>query len=120
MIEGQRIVERPPEQVMDRLRLAMSGANCEITNASDTSIAFRHGTYLTQSAPLLPKRGRVDVSPSQTGSRISYKIEATGFSKYWLIAVAAIFCWTIFPPILAYRTLSHHPRQLMESLLQGI
>ena len=64
MIQGQRIINRPVAEVIDRLKLAMAGGNFEIVSATGATISFRHGTYLTESAPLLPKRGTLCVEPS--------------------------------------------------------
>jgi hypothetical protein len=120
MMTGARTIDRSSSEVLDRLKLAMSAGNFEITAITDCSISFRHGTYLTQSAPLLPKRGTIRIASRDHATDVSYEIEPTGFPKYWLIFVAIVFCWVIFPPILVYRALVHHPRQLMENLLQGI
>lgn len=98
----------------------MSGGNFQITNATDSSISFKHGTYLTQSAPLFPKRGTINLADRDGKTEITYTVEPVGFPKYWLILIGILFCWLIFPPILAYRALRHHPQQLMENLLQGL
>ena len=120
MIQGNRIINRPAAEVMDRLKLAMAGGNFEVQSVTGTAITFRHGTYLTESAPLLPKRGTIRVEPSGQTAAVSYEIEASGFAKYWMILIAVLLCWAIFPPVLVYRALIHHPRRLMENLLQGI
>ena len=120
MITGSKIVAKRPEEALDRLKLAMSGGNFEITTATESSICFRHGTYLTQSAPLFPTKGTIRLVRRQDGTEISYEIEPTGFPKYWLTFFGILFCWAIFPPIVAYRTLVYHPKRLMENLLQGI
>lgn len=120
MITGSKLVAKNLEAAMDRLRLAMSGGNFEITAVTDSSISFNHGTYLTESAPLFRKKGIIRLASRGDGTEISYEIEATGFPKYWLMLVGILFCWAIFPPLFAYRALVHHPRQLMENLLQGI
>jgi len=39
----------------------MAGGNFDITRITGSTIHFKHGTYLTQSAPLLPKKGMVSV-----------------------------------------------------------
>jgi hypothetical protein len=46
-------------------------------------------------------------------------VAVTGFASVWLALVAVVFFWAIFPPILAWRALVHHPRRLMENLLAG-
>ena len=120
MITGSKMVAKSLGETLDRLRLAMSGGNFQITGTTDSSISFKHGTYLTQSAPLFPTRGMIRLLGGGDGTEISYEIESAGFPKYWLMLISILFCWAIFPPILAYRTLMHHPRQLMENLLQGI
>ena len=120
MIKGQRIINRPVAEVIDRVKLAMAGGNFEIVSATDTTITFRHGTYLTESAPSLPKRGTIRVESSGKNATTAYEIEAVGFAKYWLMLIAVLFCWAIFPPVLAYRALIYHPKRLMENLLAGI
>jgi len=120
MIQGQRIIERPPDEVVDRLRLAMAGGNFDIESITSSRIVFRHGTFMTESAPLLPKRGIIHITPSGEDTLVSYEVEVIGFSKYWMLFFAVLFCWAIFPPILAHRALQYHPRRLMDNLLQGI
>ena len=120
MITGKRTVKRSPAEVIDRLKMAMAGGNYEITAATDTSLSFKHGTYMTESAPLLPKRGVIRVSPAKSGADVSYEIAVAGFPKVWMIIVATVFFWAIFPPILVHRALTYHPRRLMENLLQAI
>ena len=75
---------------------------------------------MTQSAPLLPKKGTIRVVGEGEKTEVLYEIEITGFPKYWLIIISVLFCWAVFPPILVYRALVHHPKRLMENLLQGI
>jgi len=120
MITGRKMVDRNPADTLDRLKLAMSGGNFEITENADGSISFKHGTYMTQSAPLLPKKGTIRVEGKGERTEVSYEIDVTGFPRYWMIFIGVLFCWAIFPPILVYRALVHHPRRLMENLLQGI
>ena len=120
MITGSKMVAKSPGEALDRLKLAMSGGNFEIIALTDSSISFKHGTCLTQSAPLFPKEGAIRLTSMGDRTEISYEIEPTGFPKYWLTLIGILFCWAIFPPILAYRALVHHPKQLMENLLQGI
>ena len=120
MITGSKMVRKSPAEALDRLKLAMSGGNFKITALTENSISFRHGTCLTQSAPLFPKKGTIHLASEGHETEVSYEIEATGLPKYWLIVISILFCWAIFPPILAYRALVHHPKQLMENLLQGV
>ncbi len=120
MITGSKLINRPLEEVLDRLKLAMSGGNYEIIEATSNSIKFRHGTYLTQSAPTLPKQGKIVLYETQDGVKATYAIKPTQFTQFWLMLIGIVFCWLIYPPILTYRTLIYHPRRLMENLLQGI
>jgi len=98
----------------------MAAGNFEILDDSPLSIDFRQGTYLTQSAPLLPKTGTIRISPDGTGSNVKFEIGVTNFAKYWMIFVGVAFCWLIFPPILIHRALVHHPAQLMRNLMHAI
>ena len=98
----------------------MAGGNFEILNKGNQEIDFRHGTYLTQTATMLPKRGRIFVQPSDSGSLVRFEIEVYGFAKYWMLFFAVVFCWLIFPPIIIYRALKYHPKRLMLNLLQTL
>jgi len=109
-----------PSEVIDRLKIVMAAGNFEIRRSSPEGISFRHGTYLTSSAPLLPKQGQIKVQLDENGSRIDYEIEVYGFVKYWMIFIGVIFFWVIFPPLLVHRALVHHPHQLMRNLLQAL
>jgi uncharacterized membrane protein len=120
MVRGQRIINRPVAEVIDRLRLAMAGGNFEIAIATDSTLTFRHGTYITQTAQLLPMRGTIRVEPSGQSSAAAYEIEVAGPAKYALMLIAVLCCWAVFPPVVAHRALIHHPKRLMENLLQGI
>ena len=120
MASGNRTVSRTRDETMDRLKLAMSGGNFEITGQSDDWLSFRHGTYLTQSATLLPKAGTIRLVERGKVTDVSYEIDVSGLVSCWLTLVAVVFCWAIFPPILAYRALVYHPRRLMEDLLQAL
>ena len=112
--------ELEPGEVLSRLKSAMAGGNFEILSQSADRIEFRHGTYLTQSAPLLPKRGVIRIAPAGNGSRVDYEIGVSGFAKYWVGFIGVVFCWLIFPAVIAHRALFHHPRRLMRNLLQAI
>jgi hypothetical protein len=120
MTTGTAQSDLPPSEVSSRLRAAMAGGNFEISSQSPDRIVFRHGTYLTQSAPLLPKRGTIFISPNESGSRIDYEIGVVGFAKYWMALFGIAFCWLIFPAVIVYRALFYHPDRLMKNLLQAI
>jgi hypothetical protein len=124
MIQGTKTVNRPPTEVLDRLGTVLAGANCEIIERSERFLRFRHGTHLTQTAPMLPKEGSIRLRRSPEGpgeaTVVEYSVAVTGFARVWLALVAVVFFWAIFPPILAWRALVHHPRQLMENLLAGV
>ena len=99
----------------------LAAANCSVSNGdSNDVIRFQHGTYLTQSAPLLPKSGSVHLATNSGGTNVSYQIKVSGFACGWMILVAVLTCWAIFPPILVYRALVIHPRRFIENLLEGI
>ena len=109
-----------PSEVSSRLRAAMAGGNFEIISQSPEQIVFRHGTFLTQSAPLLQKSGRISIRPSESGSHIDYEIGVVGFAKFWIGFFGIAFCWLIFPAVIVYRALFYHPERLMRNLLQAI
>ena len=120
MSTGSKHSSFSPDQIVDRLRTAMAAGNFEITDGGSGRIEFRHGTYLTQTAPMLPERGNISIRPEGTGSMVQYKIEVYGFAKYWMMFIAIVFCWLIFPPLLVFRAINHHPVRLMENLLQCV
>lgn len=120
MITGTAQSDFAPSEVFSRLRAAMAAGNFEIRSQSSETIDFRHGTYLTQSAPLLPKDGLIRITPSGSGSRVDYEIGVSGFAKYWMAFFGIAFCWLIFPAILVHRALFYHPDRLMKNLLQAI
>lgn len=98
----------------------MAGGNFEIISQSPERIVFSHGTFLTQSASLLPKRGKITISRKGTGSSIDYEIGVVGFAKCWIGFFGIIFCWLIFPAVIAHRAIFYHPERLMKNLLQAI
>ncbi|MGJ8651012.1 MAG: hypothetical protein ACSHX4_11680 [Opitutaceae bacterium] len=120
MITGSIQSDFTPSEVSDRLKVAMAAGNFEILSQSNERIDFRHGTYLTQSATLLPKHGSILITQNGSGSRVDYEIEISGFAKYWLAFFGIILCWLIIPAILVHRALFHHPDRLMKNLLQAI
>lgn len=121
MIEGSRVVARPAAEVWDRLRMILAGANCEVEVVEEgRTLRFRHGTYLTQTSPMIPKTGTLRLSETDGGTRIHYTVQLSGFVQVWLILIASLTFCLIFPPILAYRALVVHPRRFMENLLAGV
>jgi len=120
MITGSTQSDFTPSEVLTRLRAAMAAGNFEILSQAPAMIVFRHGTYLTQSAPLLPKKGSIRITPNGSGSRVDYEIGVSGFAKYWMAFIGIAFCWLIFPAILVHRALCYHPDRLMKNLLQAI
>ena len=120
MATGSRTVNKTPEQVVDRLRMLLAAANCEILEQEPDYIRFRHGTVLTQTAPMLPKEGVVRIVAEGDSTRIDYQIQAVGFPAVWLTIMGVVLSCLIFPAILAHRSLVYHPRRFMENLLAGL
>ena len=120
MPTGTRTVKASPAETVDKLRMLLAAENCEIISASDSEIQFRHGTYLTQSAPLLPKRANVRLERSSKGTLLSYDIQVAKPVTVWLSLIAVVFCWLILPPIFVHRALVYHPQRFMENLLAGL
>lgn len=120
MISGSRTIKKSMEEVSDRLRMMLAAANCSLTDDRGDVIRFRHGTYLTRTAPLLPKSGTVQLAANSSGTEATYEIQVAGLARAWLILVAALTCWAIVPPILVYRALVIHPRRFIENLLDGV
>jgi len=115
-----RIVPGTSPKIMDKLRLMLAAANCEVTEESPNALRFRHGTFMTESAPLLAKKGRIVLSDRGDSTLVSYDIKVAGFARYWMTFVAIVFFWAIFPPILVHRALVYYPRRFMENLLAGL
>lgn len=121
MISGSLTINRPKEQVNDRLRMLLAAANCTVSKDDNNgTIRFQHGTYLTASAPLLPKSGTIQLAADDDGTRVSYEIHVAALARAWMILVAVLACWAIFPPILVYRALVVHPRLFIENVLEGV
>lgn len=109
-----------PDQVAEHLKITMAAGNFEIVHRESRRVEFRHGTYLTRSAPLLPKRGTITIEPQNTGSLVRYSVGLYGFPKYWTLLFGILLCWLIFPPIIIYRAHVYHPRRLIENLLRSL
>lgn len=121
MNSGSKRSRLQPNDVIERLGTAMAGGNFEILRKESDQIEFRHGTLLTQTATMLPKKGTLRaIATDDGGSLVEYEIEVVGFAKYWMMLFAILFCWLIFPPIIVFRTLKHHPDQLMKNLLNAV
>ena len=120
MIQGSRTIPRSLPVIIEKLKTILAGANCEVVDASDDRLSFRHGTYLTQTASLLPKTGTIELHDHGQSTNVVYSVDTSGPAKWWLIFVAIIFCWAIFPPILIYRALVIHPRRFMENIIAGV
>jgi hypothetical protein len=120
VVTVSRSVPLPPGEILGKLKMILAAANCRVLSAGDDGVRFRHGTYLTQSAPLLPKECTLTFHPEGPSTRIDGDIRVAGPARIWLIFVAVVLCWAIFPPILVYRALVWHPRQFVENLLAGL
>jgi hypothetical protein len=120
MIRGQREIAKPREDVVEKLRGLLAGANCDIVTSGPDGLTFRHGTYLTQTAWLFPKTCRLHFVPHDGSTTVRYEIRTSLFVRVWLTLWAVVLCWTIFAPILAYRAIVHHPRRFVENLLSGV
>ena len=105
---------------MDRLRVILAGANCDIVGLDENEVRFRHGTWLTQSATLLPKRGMFRLRSLNEHTEIRYEIHLVTAAQVWLTLLGVLFCWLVFPAVLAYRTIVYHPRRFAENILAGM
>ena len=120
MITGTRTTPKPPNEAVDRFCTILAGANGTVTDRTDQRIEFRHGTYLTESAPLLPKKGFVSFVPSGEGTKMDYGVAVDTFPTLWIGAFGILFCWLVFPAVAAYRALKIHPKRMIENLLAGV
>jgi hypothetical protein len=120
MLTGSVLIPRPRPVVVDRLRVILAGANCTVLESSEDRIRFRHGTYLSQTAPLLPKTCDLRLEEESGSTRVRYEVRVAPFIRFWFTLMGILFCWAIFPPFLAYRALVHHPRLFVENALAGV
>jgi len=120
MATGTVATPKPQAAVVEKLRGFLAAANCEIVESAHDHLAFRHGTYLTQTAPLFRKSCRLDFTESAGTTTVRYSVRPAPFIRVWLTLVAIVFCWTVFVPLLAYRALAYHPRRFVENLLAGV
>ena len=98
----------------------MAAGNFRIVDETPGAFRFEHGTYMTSTAPLLPKHGRIGFFDDGDGTKVNYEVEVSGFARYWIAFIGIAFCWLIFPFILTRRALKVHPKLLMENLLQAV
>ncbi len=119
MITGSRSVKQPLGEVMGRLRMLLAAAGCEIVVSGKDYVEFRHGTYLTQTVSMLPKRGTIRLNSFAGETIVRYEISSPPFMRVWLTLCGVLFCWTIIVPVIAYLALAVHPRRFMENLLAG-
>ncbi len=120
MITGSKHSKHKPTEVAERLRAALAAGNFRIVDETPEAIRFEHGTYMTSTASMLPKKGRFEFIGDSNGTKVNYAVEVTGFAKYWVAFVGIAFCWLIFPFILTQRALKVHPKLQMENLLQAV
>lgn len=120
MITGSKYSKHKPAEVADRLRAALAAGNFRIVDETPEEIRFEHGTYMTSTAWMLPKKGRLEFIEDNDGTMVGYEVEVSGFARYWVGGIGIAFCWLIFPYILTQRALKFHPRRLMENLLQSV
>jgi hypothetical protein len=99
--------------------MMLGSANCRVTHRDKHHVEFEHGTYLTQTATLMPKRGMIMLSETADGTQVAYDIALAGFARAWLIFFGIAFFWLIFPPIIVYHAMVVHPRAFVENLLNG-
>lgn len=85
MIKGSRTIPKPLPVITEKLKCILAGANYEIVDASDGRLRFRHGTYLTQTASLLPKTGTIELHDHGDSTNVVYSIDTSGPAKWWLL-----------------------------------
>ena len=116
----RKVINKKPDDVHASIRRMMAAANFSIESESVNRIAFAHGTLLTQTASMLPKKGVITLTPTKDGTEVAYEIAVIGFAKWWILLVATVFFWLIFPPIIVYHTLVKQPQKLMDNLIAGV
>lgn len=120
-MEGSRTVNRPVDEVKDRLTLMLGSAGADFTVEDESgAIRFSHGTYLTQTVGMLPKTGTLQLRPENGKTRVVWEVRPTLFIRIWLTFFGVAFFWLIFPPIVAYLALVRHPGRFVDSILNGL
>jgi len=104
----------------EQLRMLLAASNARVTSCSSDRICFEHGTWMTQTASLLPKRVELFLSEIGEGVRIDYRVSINPIMRAYMVVIAVLFCWTIFAPILVHRALVYHPQNFIKNLLAGI
>jgi len=120
MAAGSVTVNRTPAEVLDRLRIILAAANCDVLEADEARVRFHHGAWLTQSAPLLPKSGEFRLVPVDGRTKIEYEVHLATAARVWLTVVGIVFFPLVFPPILCHRAIFYHPRRFAENILAGL
>ena len=120
MATGTVVIAKSRAAIVDRLRGLLAAANCQIVQSSSGSLSFRHGTYLTQTATLYPKTCRLNFDEHDGTTTVHYDVHTAPLVSIFLTLWGILFCWTIIMPVIAYRTLVHHPKRFVENLLAGV
>ncbi len=120
MSEGSVLASCSLQDAHEKIKALLAASNARVTDCAADRICFDHGTYMTQTASLLPKRAELFLSEVEDGVRIGYRISVNPGIRAYMIAVAVLFCWTIFAPVLVHRALVYHPKNFIENLLSGI
>jgi len=120
MITGMRSVNKSLRDVKEKLKTILAGANCEIKEESGDAIRFIHGTYPMSLSFFGPKRVVIRLKEEQNKTSIDYEITVPPFLKILLTLYGILFCWTIFAPILVYRSLIVYPRKFIENIIAGV
>lgn len=117
---GTHIVEGDLAAIRDRLRLVLAAAGCDQQWPTPDSVTFRHGTMLTYTVSMMPKRGRMHLAEDGGRVRVDWTVESYGFARWWLTVWGVLFCWLVFPAILAHRAVAVEPRRFVERLLAAL
>jgi len=120
MRTGSAIVHGDLNAVREKLKLILAGANCRVAWLGGDTVTFRHGTYVTQTLSMLPKAGRLQLAAEGDRVRVHWSVEVATPARIWLILVAVVFFWLIFPPLLVYHALVRHPEQFVRNILAAL
>jgi len=120
MIAGQKVVHRQRDEAVNRLRSTLALANCTVVKDDGACVEFQHGS--SNSRPIVdpPKTASVTFNETARGTQIVWRVTVAREASVWLCLAGVFGCWAIFPPIMAYRALTVHPREFMENIMDGI
>jgi hypothetical protein len=121
MATGVVHINRSRDRIMEQLVNRLSAANCQLLSVGRDEVVFKYGTYLTSTAYLIPKKGRITLRRNGgKDSVLEWEIRVENPAKAWLIFIGTIFFWAIVPPVLVYHVLVNHTKRFGMNLTSNL